>query len=840
MVDQICPNPNEMWVQVFEECIERPVDITPPKSLDIPQDNQRIPIGDPRIDKLLATAASFSTFDDWARFQLQASFLKSRRGGPEGAEFGPGFSQLNEGWDYNNVDLAVRYSFRLNNNDLQVRLAPTARFSLSSGNANTFDSDLYLYLGGANLALDWRRAFRYAFNAIWIEALVGYGHGTTISSGALLHNQDGFASEMGAGLDVVCIPIMSSTHMVLGGEVTHPTVHGENFNTGDVRVGGFLRLDIDSPGETNYLPYGVERCDLQKQRMDRIQGENRTFRTEIVELTGNFDKFHQLLTDAPELSSGEKAAITAAFKAINPNLDIEQIKDLLDPIKMRDVNRSIYKVVLESQAREIEAAMIKEAQDAGRVEQDINDNVRPTIASRLAALRLDAAGIDTRVAERFPDDYNFWTLYPNPYETRVNEATCRDVDDTYSRLTGEHSQLSTNKEQIIRKLELLALIFGRVEKSERVVRGAAYSFANVRFQVNRPDGKTPKIFDETFDRLKRDRTDLNMASLKKDGREDRAALSAFTTAINIDLNDHWLEYIEASTQLKRMNEYTQKVREGTLSFPVALDGKLDADGKKTAKAFTTALSGVYGNLAAEFVNQNHTAEVFLGKLSPDPANPLKPEELEEIKTKGIVIRAHTSGEADAFKNLHLSARRAIAAKLYLMAQGIPAERIKIYAFGELMPRFAEVGNKKTKDYFRELNRRIEYYFDDGSVPQFDIAPASIGEGAEAAPTDIGGADDAEDEPEERTPQDRAMGNANWAGTLANRAQAALTKGNKADAKRLAGQAISSAEFAIKLANTIKPPYQAAIDKAQAAKTKAEGIKTQAEAIAEPVGIDRPQ
>ncbi|MBI2336570.1 MAG: OmpA family protein [Deltaproteobacteria bacterium] len=317
-----------------------------------------------------------------------------------------------------------------------------------------------------------------------------------------------------------------------------------------------------------------------------------------------------------------------------------------------------------------------------------------------------------------------------------------------------------------------------------------------------------------------------MASLKKDGREDRAALSAFTAAINSDLNDHWTEYIEASTQLKRMHAYVEKVRAGTLSFPVALDGKLDAEGKKTAKAFMTAFGGVYGNLAAEFVNQTHTAEVFSGKLSPDPASPLTAEELEEIKTKGIVIRAHTSGEANAVHNLHLSARRAIAAKLYLMAQGIPADRIKIYAFGELMPRFAEVGNKKTKDYFRELNRRIEYYFDDGSVPQFNIAPASIGGGAEAAP-DVPEGTDAEDAPRDtRTPAQKAMAQANRAFQLATQAEKTLAS-NKPAALRLADRAIAAAQAVI-TAN--KDPD--ATTKADEALTKAQAAKAKAEAPAE--------
>ena len=96
--------------------------------------------------------------------------------------------------------------------------------------------------------------------------------------------------------------------IILAAEIKH-SIFGNDLSVADFTAGGALRLDWDFPGKTTYLPYGVERCDAQKQRMDKIQGENRTFRTEIIELTGNFDKFHQLLTDAPELSAEEKAQI---------------------------------------------------------------------------------------------------------------------------------------------------------------------------------------------------------------------------------------------------------------------------------------------------------------------------------------------------------------------------------------------------------------------------------------------------------------------------------------------------------------------------------------------------
>ncbi len=71
----------------------------------------------------------------------------------------------------------------------------------------------------------------------------------------------------------------------------------------------------------------------------------------------------------------------------------------------------------------------------------------------------------------------------------------------------------------------------------------------------------------------------------------------------------------------------------------------------------------------------------------------------------VDVAGHSDRSGPAGVNLAASRRRAEAAKAFLIAQGIPASRIAVSAFGESRPIVA------TEDGVREAqNRRVEIHF----------------------------------------------------------------------------------------------------------------------------------
>ncbi len=88
------------------------------------------------------------------------------------------------------------------------------------------------------------------------------------------------------------------------------------------------------------------------------------------------------------------------------------------------------------------------------------------------------------------------------------------------------------------------------------------------------------------------------------------------------------------------------------------------------------------------------------------------EMLYSIMTKNseysVELRAHTDAKGSNSYNESLSMRRAMAAKEYLLARGIPAGRIKTSTFGENSPIAKnELSNGQDTPEGRQYNRRVE-------------------------------------------------------------------------------------------------------------------------------------
>jgi outer membrane protein OmpA-like peptidoglycan-associated protein len=77
----------------------------------------------------------------------------------------------------------------------------------------------------------------------------------------------------------------------------------------------------------------------------------------------------------------------------------------------------------------------------------------------------------------------------------------------------------------------------------------------------------------------------------------------------------------------------------------------------------------------------------------------------DLKSSGATVEldGHASSEGDATHNMRLSKDRAISVKTYLVNSGVPADRIKIKAFGETHP----IADNST-EAGRILNRRVEF------------------------------------------------------------------------------------------------------------------------------------
>lgn len=79
------------------------------------------------------------------------------------------------------------------------------------------------------------------------------------------------------------------------------------------------------------------------------------------------------------------------------------------------------------------------------------------------------------------------------------------------------------------------------------------------------------------------------------------------------------------------------------------------------------------------------------------------EILKEYPDTNIEIQGHTDSKGSVSYNQNLSEQRATTVSLYLLDQGITANRLTINGFGELLPKYIN-----TTVAGREKNRRVEF------------------------------------------------------------------------------------------------------------------------------------
>jgi outer membrane protein OmpA-like peptidoglycan-associated protein len=97
-----------------------------------------------------------------------------------------------------------------------------------------------------------------------------------------------------------------------------------------------------------------------------------------------------------------------------------------------------------------------------------------------------------------------------------------------------------------------------------------------------------------------------------------------------------------------------------------------------------------------------------------PAAELKLRQLADTLKRaslGLTVEGHTDAIGSDAYNQDLSTRRAVAVRDYLLAQGVPADRLKVAGFGEGRPIATN-----TTDEGRAMNRRVEIIIETDQLP----------------------------------------------------------------------------------------------------------------------------
>lgn len=391
--------------------------------------------------------------------------------------------------DYNQIQLNFALMRDLVGDKVRFRLGPRLDGMYTFGNENTGGSKYGQITGGAQIELDWNRAYGAGLwgvlkgpGYIYLNGGIGYGGGTGTAETFSLHSQSGFATNLGLGLNVFNVSVNS---LQIGADFlmsTNGIFGGTHNSTGD-----YLGFGLTFRPSTKVKKVEVEKCEDVAPKIADYTAKNAALRAENTQKKEDLDVLKGLL------EKGDKPITT------------EKIQKAL---YYREVRLALQAALPATPEEEIRKG-IKVAFDAkDDAAADVELKKITGVTDQILADAKTSAG-----AKKYPPGYDFWAqLTLDPETVKVPEplpTDCKDLDKLYDALIDENRELNKRNRDIIGRFDTAMLLdalkdhLGKAEtKFLERAHGFVLDFVQPNFTLAKPDDNDIKALREYAAKVK--------------------------------------------------------------------------------------------------------------------------------------------------------------------------------------------------------------------------------------------------------------------------------------------------------------------------------------------------